>query len=233
MARQPRLAVTGQAHLVTLVGNNRQPVFLVPGDRQAFLEVLVALAQRERVQVHAWVLLDSEVRLLLTPMVDGGLPRLMQSLGRGYVRGFNQRHGRSGTLWEGRYRSTVLQPGRFLMPCMVYMDLLPVRSGLVHAPDAYPWSSHLHYIGRRNDPWVSPHSDVWALGNTPFAREAAYAEQVQRGVSPAMQRSLDEAGKGWALGDATFLSALGQQTQRRLVKRRPGRPRGASTVEST
>lgn len=232
MARQPRLAVTGQAHLVTLIGNNRQPVFILPDDRRAFLEVLMALAQRERVQVHAWVLLDSEVRLLLTPLVDGGLPRLMQSLGRSYVRGFNQRHGRTGTLWEGRYRSTVLQPGRFLVPCMADMDLLPVRAGLVHAPDAYPWSSHLHYIGRRNDPWVTPHSAVWALGNTPFAREAAYAELVQRGLSLPMQRSLDDAGKGWALGDAAFLAELGQQTQRRLVKRRPGRPRGPSAVGS-
>ena len=224
MARQPRLAVTGQAHLVTLAGNNRQAVFAGPQDRQDFLGLLAALAQREQVLVHAWVLLDSQVRLLLTPQQEGALSRLMQALGRSYVRQFNLRHGRSGTLWEGRYRSTVLQPGRYLLPCMVDMDLSPVRAKLVHAPEDCVWSSHLHYIGRRHDPWLTPPAAYWALGNTPFSREAAYAEAVQRGLSPAMQRALDDAGKGWALGDAAFLAELGTLTQRRLVRARAGRP---------
>jgi putative transposase len=225
MARQARLAVAGQPHLLILRGNNRQAVFLQSRDRELFLELLAATALREQVQVHAWVLLDAEVRLLLTPPQPEALSRMMQSLGRSYVRRFNLWHGRSGTLWEGRYRSTVLQPDRYLLPCMVDMDWLPVRAGLVHAPDEYPWSTHLHYIGRRHDAWLSTPSRVWALGNTPFAREAAYAERVRQGLEPGLRQALAQADRGWVLGDETFLATLGQQTARRLVKGRPGRPR--------
>jgi putative transposase len=232
MARQARLAVAGQPHLLVLRGNNRQAVFVQDRDRELFLDLLAAAALREQVQVHAWVLLESEVRLLLTPPQPEALSRLMQSLGRSYVRRFNLWHGRSGTLWEGRYRSTVLEPERYLLPCMVDMDWLPVRTGLVNAPDGYPWSTHLHYIGRRHDAWLSTPAKVWALGNTPFAREAAYAERVQQGLEAGLRRVLEQADRGWVLGSPSFLEALGQQTARRLVKGRPGRPRGAAPPTS-
>ena len=151
--------------------------------------------------------------------------RLMQSLGRSYVRRFNLRHGRSGTLWEGRYRSTVIDSERYLLACMVYIDLNPVRAGMVPAAELYPWSSHAHYIGLRHDKWLTPHPLVWSLGNTPFAREAAYAELVRQGLSAARQRELSESAlQGWPLGGAGFLARLREQTSRRLEKGRAGRP---------
>lgn len=225
MARLARLTWPGLLHHVVWRGHNRQAVFLDDADRQAFLDALAELARREAVQVHAWVLLDDALHLLLTPAREGALSRLMQSLGRTYVRQFNQRHGRSGTLWEGRYRCTVLQAESYLLPCMAYFDLCPVRAGLAAAPEAYRWSSHAHYIGQRNDRWLTPHPLLWALGNTPFAREAAYAERVHHGVTAAQWHALTDAAlNGWALGDATFLAALGQQTGRRLSRGKPGRP---------
>ena len=152
-------------------------------------------------------------------------------MGRRYVQYFNRRHARTGTLWEGRYRSTVLQPERYLLACMVYLDLNPVRAGLVQQPADYAWSSHAHWVGLRNDRWLAPHALYWALGNTPFAREAAYAALVQAGLGASMQTSLtDSALSGWALGDTEFLEGLQQQTPRRVTRGAPGRPRSIKNI---
>lgn len=233
MARLPRLTWPGLVHHVVWSGHNRQAVFLDDADRQVFLDTLADVARRETVQVHAWVLLDDTLHLLLTPTREGGLARLMQALGRSYVRYFNQRHGRNGTLWEGRYRCTVLQAETYLLACMAYLDLSPVRAGLASAPEGYRWSSHAHYLGQRNDRWLTPHPLVWGLGNTPFAREAAYADMVRRGLPDALWHTLTDAAlKGWALGDPAFLAALGVQTGRRLTRGKPGRPPSAKKAES-
>ena len=226
MARLPRLAVPGWPHHVILRGNNRAAIFVDRADREDFLALLARHARDQQVQVHAYVLMDDHLHLLLTPQQDGGLSRLMQALGRAYVRGFNTRHGRSGTLWEGRYRSTVIEPERHLLACMAYIDLNPVRAGLVHAPQEYAWSSHAHYVGLRDDKWLTPHPLIWSLGNTPFAREAAYAELVRAGLSALQQQALTESAlQGWPLGGPAFLARLRQQTERRIEKGRPGRPR--------
>lgn len=225
MARLPRLTLPGMVHHVILRGNNRQTVFVDAADRELFLSLLAEHARREQVQVHAYVLMDDQLHLLLTPQLAEALPRTMQAVGRSYVRRFNQRHGRTGTLWEGRYRATVVDAERYLLPCMAYFDLSPVRAGLVPSPQQYPWSSHGHYVGLRNERWLTPHPLVWALGNTPFAREAAYAQCVARGVSGADEAALTESAlKGWALGGDAFLQRLAEQTPRRLQKGRAGRP---------
>ena len=177
------------------------------------------------VQVHAYALLDNQLHLLLTPRTAQGLPLMMQGLGRRYVRQFNDIHQRSGTLWEGRYRSTVLQADPHLLSCMTYLDLLPVQQGMVTQAALFPWSSHRHYIGQAQEKRLVPHPVYWGLGNTPFAREAAYAEMVHAGLSGAQIRAIESAVlHGWALGDAAFIAALQQQTERRVSKARPGRP---------
>ncbi len=225
MARLPRLTVPGLPHHVIWRGNNRQTVFVDHQDRQFFLDQLAQWAGTQAVLIHAYVLMDNHVHLLVTPKTADALPKFMQSVGRSYVRYFNRRHGRSGTLWEGRYRSTVIQAERHLLACMAYMDLNPVRAGLVHAPDQYAWSSHAHFIGSRIDKFITPHPLVWALGNTPFAREAAYREWVAAGVSSLEQEALTQSAlTGWVLGDAGFMAQLAEQTSRRLTKKQPGRP---------
>ena len=149
----------------------------------------------------------------------------MQAVGRGYVRYFNDRQGRTGTLWEGRYRSTLIQPERYLLACMALIDLAPVRAGLADAADAFAWSSYGHYAGLRHDRSLSPHPLCWQLGNTPFAREARYADLVRSGLTAPDEASLTEATlRGWAAGDAQFLASLQKATARRVVKARAGRP---------
>ena len=177
------------------------------------------------VDVHAYVLMGNHLHLLVTPRRDGALSLMMQAVGRSYVRAFNQAHGRTGTLWEGRYRSSVIQTERYLLTCMAYIDLNPVRAGMVEAPENYPWSSHAHYIGRLHQRLLTPPALYWELGNTPFAREAAYGELVRAGIAEHQQRALTAATlSGWALGDPGFLAVLESQTPRRIQPGKAGRP---------
>jgi putative transposase len=170
-------------------------------------------------------LMGNHFHLLATPHTDTGLPLMMQAVGRSYVRYFNQLQSRSGTLWEGRYRSTLIQADRYLLPCMAYIDLNPVRAALVAEAKDYPWSSHGHYAGLRADKFITPHPLVWALGNTPFGREAAYADMVRDGVSDAEQAELTSSAlSGWALGDEKFIPDLQKRTKRRVHKVQAGRP---------
>jgi putative transposase len=225
MARLPRLSVPGYPHHVVQRGNNRQAIFLDSTDRQQMLELLETQARQLDVAIHAYVLMDNHFHLLLTPQTVEGLSRMMQAVGRRYVRYFNDRHGRSGTLWEGRYRSTLIDAQAYLLACMCYIDLNPVRAGLVGQARDYAWSSHAHYAGLRSDRLISPHPLYWQLGNTPFAREAAYARLVQEGLTAACQQELtDSVLKGWALGGADFLAELQKKTERRLSRSKPGRP---------
>ncbi|RFO97930.1 transposase [Rhodoferax lacus] len=225
MARLPRLSFAGLPHHVIQRGHNGQPIFLQTADYQLMLDLLLEYARKFQVAVHAYVLLPNHIHLLLSPEAVNGLPLMLQSVGRRYVRYFNDQQGRSGTLWDGRYRCTVMQPERFVLPCMSYMDLNPVRAGLSDSAADYAWSSHGHYIGRRVDRLVTPHAQFWGLGNTPFAREDAYAQLVQAGTDASQQSVLTDATlKGWALGDAAFVQALQKDSPRRLVKGRAGRP---------
>ncbi len=232
MARLPRLSVAGYAHHVVQRGNDRQAIFRDDADRRQMLQLLETQAREQQVAIHAYVLMDNHFHLLLTPATGEGVSKMMQAVGRRYVRWFNDRHARSGTLWEGRYRSTLIEAERYLLACMAYIDLNPVRAGLVAQAPNYPWSSHLHYIGQRADRLVAPHALYWALGNTPFAREAAYTRLAAEGLSQQQQEALTESAfKGWALGGPEFMAALQKQTARRLSKGRAGRPAGRVAEE--
>ena len=232
MARLPRLSFAGLPHHVIQRGHNGQAIFSCQADYQLLLKLLLEYARQFGVALHAYVLLPNHFHLLLTPATAKGLPHMLQALGRRYVRYFNDAQGRSGTLWDGRYRCTVLQPDLYLLPCMAYMDLNPVRAGLAANAAEYPWSSHGHYIGSRVDPLVTPHAQFWGLGNTPFAREAAYAELAQMGPTSLQQDALTDATlKGWALGEAEFVHNLQKDTPRRLTKGRAGRPAANKPTE--
>ncbi len=229
MARLPRLTLAGYPHHIIQCGNNRQAVFVTTGDFQTFLDLLDQQARAFCVAIHAYVLMGNHFHLLATPQTDEGVPRMMQAVGRAYVRYFNDTHHRSGTLWEGRYKSTVVQPERYLLACMAYIDLNPVRAGVVAQTQDYPWSSCCHYTGVRVDKVITAHPLWWQLGNTPFAREAAYAALVQAGINGAQQQGLTDATSGgWALGDDEFVAELQKKTLRRVSKGVAGRPIRAS-----
>ena len=230
MARLPRLTVPGYPHHLIQRGNNRQAIFDAEDDYRILLGMINENARKFQVEIHSYVLMTNHFHLLATPAAATSLPSLMQAVGRGYVRYFNQKQGRSGTLWEGRYRSTLIQADRHLLACMAYIDLNPVRAGIAASAADYPWSSHRHYIGSREDRLVTPHSLFWTLGNTPFAREAAYSELVAAGIPRPQQQALtNSALQGWALGDASYVHDLQQRTERRVTKGKPGRPVRTST----
>lgn len=226
MARLPRLTLPDYPHHVIQRGNNRQNIFTAAAHFQFFLALLEEQSRKFEVAVHAYVLMSNHFHLLATPVSDNqGLPRMMQAVGRSYVRYFNDLTERSGTLWEGRYRSTLIQAESYLLACMAYIDLNPVRAGLVSNAADYPWSSHAHYAGLRLDKLITPHALVWALGNTPFAREAAYAELVHQGVHPTQQSALTQSAlTGWALGENGFMAELQKRTERRVSPGLAGRP---------
>lgn len=226
MARLPRLTVPGYPHHVIQRGNNRQPIFGDDADYRFLLELLQQYARDSKVSIHSYMLMGNHFHLLATPEVDKGLPGMMQAVGRRYVRYFNGRYGRSGTLWEGRYRSTLVQAERYLLACMVYIDLNPVRAGMVTDPAQYAWSSYRHYAGLGSDRLVTPHPLFWELGNTPFAREQAYADLIAAGLSRDVQQALsDSAHRGWALGDASYLAELARRSGRRPTPLGKGRPK--------
>ncbi|HXE50670.1 MAG TPA: transposase [Ramlibacter sp.] len=233
MARLPRLTIPGYPHHIIQRGNNRQPIFASSADYESLLSMLEENTRKFGVAIHAYVLMSNHFHLLATPETAQSIPQMMQAVGRRYVRYFNQRQGRTGTLWEGRYKSTLIQSERYLLACMVYIDLNPVRGGLVADAASYPWSSHDHYIGRRQDRLITPHPLYWELGNTPFARDAAYAELVQAGITAEQQQALtDSALRGWALGEAGYVADLQKRTVRRVSKTRAGRPRSVAAHEA-
>lgn len=234
MARPSRLIVPGEAHLLTQRGHNHQPVFLDDEDRRRYLSDLREVCAVNQVAVHAYALLDDQVGLLVTPATAEGVSRMMQGVGRRYVVWHNRRHARSGTLWEGRYRAVVIDAAVHLMTALRYVDSLPLRHGL--APDLLPmaWCSAAHHLGVRRDPLVTETVQFWALGNTPFEREAAYRLLLQQGLSGSELRLLDDAlNRGGALGPADFIGRVERIVERSLSVRPRGRPRRTGNDSGT
>jgi putative transposase len=227
MARLPRLTVPNYPHHVIQRGTNQQRIVIDDLDRQRLLELWQEHSQRFQVAIHAYVIMDNHFHLLATPETDKGLPLMMQAVGRSYVRHFNLRHQRVGALWEGRYRSNLIESEHYLLTCMAYIDLNPVRAGMVAQPTDFRWSSHRHHMGLASDKLVKQHALYWALGNTPFDREAAYARLIQSGMDRKTTEQLTvSAMKGWALGSEKFIKNIQLFTPRRPQPGKPGRPFG-------
>lgn len=230
MARLPRLVIDRQLHHVIHRAHVGGAISLGEDDRADFLASLRTVSVEARVAVHAYVMLPDRVQLLCTPERGAELARMMQRLGRRYVGAFNARHGRTGTPWAGRYRTTVLQAERYLVDAMRWVEAAPVIAGLVDQPDHWIASSAAHHFGRRVDPLVSDHPQFWQLGNTPFEREALYRRLCEGPVPAASSTAIQQATeRGWALGDANFLDELSRQQARRLQPQRRGR-RASSAV---
>ncbi|WP_420467217.1 transposase [Panacagrimonas sp.] len=231
MARLPRLVVPGEPHHVELRGNGGVSICRDDDDRRHWVTTAADAARGSGTDLHAYCLLEDRAHLLLTPATCAALPQMMQALGRRYVQYFNRRHQRNGTLWEGRYRGAPLQAELYLLDCMHYLDSLPVLAGLVVRPERYGWSSCAHYSDGTHDPAVVPHALLWTLGNTPFEREARYLERLRRELPPAQREAITTLLlRGWPLGDPTYLAALADRTQRRVVRRHAGRPRRQARI---
>jgi putative transposase len=225
MARQPRLAVAGELHHVLLRGHNGQAVFSDDVDRAAFVELLREPAARQGVAIHAYALLANEVHLLATPGEAQALARLVQSIGRRYVALINRRHARRGTLWDGRFRTSLLDSDTLLLPAMLHIEALPVRAGLMADAQDWAWSSAAHHTGRHRDPLVTDHALYWQLGNTPFEREQAHTRALYEAQQGAEDPRFGQAvAKALTLGPAYFMLRMAESLGRPLVSQPRGRP---------
>jgi putative transposase len=224
MARLPRLVVPHQPHLVLQYGI--EPIFRDVEDYSAFLAWLREAARLFKVAIHAYVLLPGRLHLLATPADQAGLGRMMQWLGRHYVPYFNRKYSRAGTLWQGRFKATVIDPDRYFMIGSRYIELQPVLEGLAGAAWDYPWSSCAHHVGAKPDTLITDHQSYWALANTPFGREAAYRGLIEQALTSEEIAVVGAAeSKGWALGTEQFKAALEKTGQRRVSPAKRGRHR--------
>jgi putative transposase len=229
MARAPRQAIAAYPYHVIQRGHNRGRVFSDDVDRRQYLSWLHEAGERHGLSVHAYVLMDNHVHLLATPDGDASLSLAMQAVGRRYVRWFNTRHGRSGTLWEGRFRSSLVEADRYLLACQRYVESNPVRAGMVESPADWPWSSYRHHAGLATDPLVRTHPTVWALGNTPFERESAYRRLFEDVVSQTDHEWMQARVRtGKPIASTDFQRRLEVSNGIRLVPRPVGRPRLAA-----
>jgi putative transposase len=226
MARQARLILPGHPHHVLVRGNNRQSIFVDDEDRRRLLSHLAEVVREQTLALHAYVLMPDHLHLLATPQSGEALGRAIQSLGRRYVGAFNHRHRRSGTLWEGRYRAHPVGGAVNVLACMRFIELNPQRVGLAIGLDEYGWSSLVHHLGGPRDPLITEPAAYWALGNTPFDREASYRGWIEHGVATAeAQRMIAALISGRPLGDASYVAELEKLTGRSLAPGRRGRPR--------
>jgi putative transposase len=223
MARLPRFVLPGYPQHIIQRGNNRQPIFYRDDDYRFFHEKLTAACIHYGCAVHAYVLMTNHAHLLMTPQTEHGISKVMQSMGRYYVRYFNYTYQRTGTLWEGRYRATLLDTDQYLLTCYRYIELNPVRAGVVEYPAHYPWSSYGFNAQGMPDALVVPHALYQELGRDPQERQAAYRALFRDQLDEGALAEIREAtNKAWLLGNDRFWGAIEQQLNRRAAPR----PRG-------
>ncbi len=232
MARLPRYVIPGQPQHIIQRGNNRQAIFAAVADYQFFRDALVEAAAEHGLAIHAYVWMTNHVHLLATPGFEHSIGKVLQSVGRRYVQYFNRTYQRSGTLWEGRYRATVVDSEPYLLTLMRYIELNPVRAGMVATPQDYPWSSYRRNAMGRGGPngdWLVSHEQYLRLGLDEASRRKAYrgvfAGSIEQGDLAAIRECTH---KGWALGGASFRAEIEALGQRRTVSKGVGRPRKVS-----
>lgn len=225
MARAPRLALADELHYLLQLGHSDQRVFADDQDRETYLSMLRDAARQYRVAIHAYALLDSAVHLLATPHEAGALGRLMQSIGRRYVSAFNRRHGRGGTLWQGRFRAALIDGAALGHDATLLVELRPVLAGLAGTAGEWTWSSAAHHLGQRRDALITEHASYWTLGNTPFEREHVHAYRLRDGLNDVQTANIERAVKqGRPAGSALFLARVEERTGQLLQVKPRGRP---------
>ena len=220
-------------------GNNRTQTFIDENDYRVFRALLQLTRRKAGCAIHAYVLMRNHVHLLVTPATKHSPARLMQGLGRWYVRYFNERHGRTGTLWEGRYRSTLIDSERYFLACSRYIELNPVRAGVVADTADFAWSSFRGNALGACDYLLTPHETYRALGATSAARQAAYRALFDQPLGARMVDAFRIAAKrGTALGSALWAQRLEARLERRLTRlshgghrQGAGRPRGRTAED--
>ena len=228
MARRGRYFLADQPLHVIQRGNNREAVFYDEGDYAVYRDWLGAAAVKHGLAIHAYVLMTNHVHLLVTPRKADSVPRTMQTLGRRYVRYVNATYGRTGTLWEGRYRAAPIDSEAYFLACCRYIELNPVRARMVRHPREHKWSSyHAHAYGTA-DALVSDHALYRRLGPDAQARGQEYRGLFRAALAEEFLDAVRAATNGgWALGDARFKRQIAKALGRRVAPLPKGRPRKA------
>lgn len=244
MARRARLSMPGVAHLVVQRGHNGGAIAIDREDLEQLVHALRESSQEAGVVLHAYALTPRELRVLATPDSAAGISRMMQSVGRRYVAGFNRRHGRSGALWDGRFRSALIAPGEWMLAALRHVDASVPHPAWAdpaeaagHADEAAAHaagstsepiarSTAAHRTGGGRDPSLVDPPEYWQLGNTPFERESRWRRLIAAPLDAAVARAIGLAVAGsWAFGPEPFLAELADRTLRPLTPRPRGRPR--------
>jgi putative transposase len=216
LARPLRFVAPHIPQHVVLRGNNKSIVFVEHADYSYFREALQVACVRYGCEVHAYVLMTNHVHLLVTPSTPCGIPRVMQSVGRRYVRRFNEIYGRSGHLWGGRYRAIAVETERYLFTCYRYIELNPVRAALVTDPHDYPWSSHRANAFGITDSLVTHHERYTGLGRDRPSQQFAYRALFSEAISESTLAEIRNAtNKTWALGSRRFRDEVAAHLARR------------------
>jgi putative transposase len=219
MARLPRNVVPGQALHIIQRGNNRQAVFFAVADYRFYHECLCKAATRYGCAVHAYVFMTNHVHLLMTPTTESGPAKFMQSVGRRYVRYINAVYGRTGTLWEGRYKSSIIDTERYLMACSRYIELNPVRAAMVGHPREYFWSSYRANAVDGSDVLITPHELYERLGAGDIERRHCYAALFDGLIDEALLSKIRSATEtGAVMGNDRFREEVAEALKRRVDK---------------
>ncbi|MGH8122616.1 MAG: transposase [Rudaea sp.] len=233
MARLPRPDIAGVAQHIVQRGNDRMPCFLDDVDRRLYLTALREMSMRYACAIHAYVLMSNHVHLLTTPETAGAVSQMMQGIGRIYVAEFNARHRRTGTLWEGRYKSCLVGGQRYVLTCHRYIELNPVRAAMVAQPSEFPWSSHLSNALGREDPILRSHPAYQALGRDAAERQLAYRalfHEVLTDTEISDIRAYIQQQR--ALGNDRFRAMVERKLGRCASVRPPHRPPAPPTSKS-
>ena len=216
MARLPRFAIAGQPQHLIQRGNNRQDIFRVEDDYQFYLEKLADAAKKHQCDIHAYVLMTNHVHLLVTPHTETGIGKMMQMLGRYYVQYFNHCYNRTGTLWEGRYKATLIDSEHYLFTCMRYIELNPVRAqNRVKHPADYRWSSYQRNALGVDNPLITPHRQYLRLASADATRQSAYRQLFRARIPETDLEFIREAtNKAWIMGANRFQTKISKQIDR-------------------
>jgi putative transposase len=232
MARPPRLELPGVPLHVVQRGINRGACFFGDADRRFYLSCLAKAAAARGCAVHAYVLMTNHVHLLITPAEAGAVGATMQDIGRRYVRVINTIHGRTGSLWEGRFKSSLIDSENYLLTCHRYIECNPVRAAMVSDPSAYRWSSHAHYAGLRADPLILEYPEYRALGGSVDERHSMFRSLFATALSPDVVSAIRTAANtDSALGSEGFLSWAEALLGRSVRPPTRGRPRKKDKAE--
>ena len=225
MPRQCRYFIPNVAQHVITRGVDRQAVFFHQQDYALYRKALQDAAATNDCLIHAYVLMTNHVHLLVTPLQERSLPLMMQAMGRNYVQRLNARYGRTGTLWEGRYKASLVQDSDYLLACQRYIELNPVRASMVAAPGEYPYSSYAYHAAGVDNALITAHACYLSLGADRAARQAAYRrlflDVLDEKLLAGIRKSTNACG---VIGDERFKEQIEAMLGRRVPTGKRGRP---------